>query len=586
MPSKSIREMNRFERQHYALGARVFRSSIISSIVLGVVALMIGLGLYAVALSGQFITEAFTLSRSAAAIMNEAVDVQSLAGEVMERYRALSDEERAEVYTDSYRMRFSDLDSREDYEMARNILRAFYGASDVYDVYMAMYDSDTSAIVYIADPMDDEEASLPGDWEHVNEKGMRKFLDWDGEGRLYDAGKTENYGWLATSGVPIRNEAGEPVAFVLSDVSLENVANGMKSFVLQYSLAMFVLINLISILMAQRTKKTLAAPINKIAHAAQAYVEDKINNADTTGHFENLNISTGDEIENLALIMADMESGLAEYETQLTAVTAEKERVGAELALATRIQADMLPNIFPAFPDRREFDIYASMVPAKEVGGDFYDFFLVDDDHLALVMADVSGKGVPAALFMMMTKIMLQNQAMNGKSPKDVLKAVNDQICRNNREEMFVTVWLGILELSTGKLTAANAGHEKPILKAPGSVFDLVDDRHGFVIGGMEGIRYKEYTLDLEPGSMLFLYTDGVPEATNADNELFGTMRMLTALNDDKDASPPQILGNMTKSIQTFVADAPQFDDLTMLCLQYFGSTGSETAAENNTNTQ
>ena len=360
----------------------------------------------------------------------------------------------------------------------------------------------------------------------------------------------------------------------------------MKSFVLQYSLAMFVLINLISILMAQRTKKTLAAPINKIAHAAQAYVEDKINNADTTGHFENLNISTGDEIENLALIMADMESGLAEYETQLTAVTAEKERVGAELALATRIQADMLPNIFPAFPERREFDIYASMVPAKEVGGDFYDFFLVDDDHLALVMADVSGKGVPAALFMMMTKIMLQNQAMNGKSPKDVLKAVNDQICRNNREEMFVTVWLGILELSTGKLTAANAGHEKPILKAPGSVFDLVDDKHGFVIGGMEGIRYKEYTLDLEPGSMLFLYTDGVPEATNTDNELFGTMRMLTALNDDKDASPPQILGNMTKSIQTFVADAPQFDDLTMLCLQYFGSTGSEAAAENNTNTQ
>ena len=199
----------------------------------------------------------------------------------------------------------------------------------------------------------------------------------------------------------------------------------------------------------------------------------------------------------------------------MTRVTAEKERIGTELALATRIQADMLPNIFPAFPDRTDFDIYATMDPAKEVGGDFYDFFLIDDDHLCMVMADVSGKGVPAALFMMASKIILRNNAMMGKSPAKILGPTN-AICSNNQEEMFVTVWLGILEISTGKLTAANAGHEYPVMKRPDGRFELLKDKHGFVVGGMEGVKYKDYELQLEPGAKLFLYTDGVPEATDA----------------------------------------------------------------------
>ena len=266
-----------------------------------------------------------------------------------------------------------------------------------------------------------------------------------------------------------------------------------------------------------------------------------------------------------------MESDLADYENNLTRITAEKQRIQTELTLANKIQADMLPNLFPPFPDRDEFSIYASMTPAKEVGGDFYDFFLVDEDHLALVMADVSGKGIPAALFMMMSKIMLQNQAMTGKEPKDVLTAVNNQICSNNKEQMFVTVWIGILELSTGKLTAANAGHELPILKERDGSFELVRDKHGLVIGAMEGIPYRDYTLQLHPGSKLFLYTDGLLEATNASNELFGAERALDALNRAKDAAPQELLEFVDADVKRFVGDAPQFDDLTMLCLQYNG---------------
>ena len=246
-------------------------------------------------------------------------------------------------------------------------------------------------------------------------------------------------------------------------------------------------------------------------------------------------------------------------------------RIESELNLASAIQADMLPNIFPPFPERTEFDIYASMTPAKEVGGDFYDFFLVDEDHLCMVMADVSGKGVPAALFMMASKIILANNAMMGKSPAQILTETNAAICSNNREEMFVTVWLGILEISTGKLTAANAGHEYPVLKDADGNFELIKDKHGFVIGGMEGAKYKEYELFLKPGSKLFLYTDGVPEATNAQNELFGADRMVTALNEDLSAAPEQILKNVRASVDEFVKDAEQFDDLTMLCLEYKG---------------
>ena len=172
-------------------------------------------------------------------------------------------------------------------------------------------------------------------------------------------------------------------------------------------------------------------------------------------------------------------------------------RIASELELATNIQLDVLPNIFPPFPDRSEFDIYASMAPAKEVGGDFYDYFFVDDDHLCIVIADVSGKGIPAALFMMASKIMLANSAMMDRSPAEILEGANAAICSNNREEMFVTVWLGILELSTGKLTAANAGHEYPALRMPGGEFELFKDKHGFVLGGMDGMKYKEYELTL-----------------------------------------------------------------------------------------
>ena len=283
---------------------------------------------------------------------------------------------------------------------------------------------------------------------------------------------------------------------------------------------------------------------------------------------------TGDEIEELASSFAALSHKTVEYVEKVRTVTAEKERISTELSLATTIQSAMMPHIFPAFPDRSDFDIFASMDPAKEVGGDFYDYFLIDNDHLCMIMADVSGKGVPGALFMMASKIILQSCAMLGHSAADILAKTNQAICSNNEAQMFVTVWLGILELSTGRLCAANAGHEYPVLKRPDGQFEILKDKHGFVLGGLEETRYREYHLQLEPGTKLFVYTDGLPEATDAQSRMFGTGRMLDALNAQPDAAPQRILENVKAAVDGFVKDAPQFDDLTMLCMEYKGKKG------------
>ena len=251
------------------------------------------------------------------------------------------------------------------------------------------------------------------------------------------------------------------------------------------------------------------------------------------------------------------------------ALALEKERIGAELELANRIQASALPREFPA---RKEFGGYASMTPAKMVGGDFYDFFMIDEGHLGLVIADVSGKGVPAALFMMVSSALIRQTAAGQYSPAKILQTVNHQICARNPEEMFVTVWLGVLEIATGKLTAANAGHEYPMIKRAGERFEMLKDRHGLVVGAMDGVRYRDYEIQLEPGAKLFVYTDGVSEAVNKDLEQFGTGRILESLRSSEEGSPAEILGAVEQAVKAFAGNTPQFDDLTMMCVEYRGA--------------
>ena len=251
---------------------------------------------------------------------------------------------------------------------------------------------------------------------------------------------------------------------------------------------------------------------------------------------------------------------------------AERQRIGDELNMAKGIQAAMLPSEFPAFPDRKEFDLYASMTPAKEVGGDFYDFFLIDDDHLGLVIADVSGKGIPASMLMTVSKTLIRTQLMMGCDPAQALERVNVQLADQNQSMMFVTVWLAVLELSTGKGIACNAGHENPGLRRAGGVFELLKYKHNMAVGILKQAKYRNREFELYPGDCLFVYTDGVPEAENASHGMFGEAQLAVTLNQDADAVPEELIRRVHGAVEQFAGGASQFDDITMLSLKYYGA--------------
>ena len=280
---------------------------------------------------------------------------------------------------------------------------------------------------------------------------------------------------------------------------------------------------------------------------------------------------TGDEIEVLAESFATLSEKTLQYVDQVKRVTAEKERIGAELTMANAIQRSQLPRLFPPFPNRHEFNLFATMKPAKEVGGDFYDFFMVDNDHVALVMADVSGKGVPAALFMMVTRMLIKSRLQSGESPSEALTNVNRQLCESNELGFFVTAWLAVLEISTGKGVAVNAGHEHPVLRRSGEKYELILYRHSLALAALDGVQFRQHEFQLCPGDSFFVYTDGVTEATSSEKELFGTDRMLEALNKTPDAEPDEILANVMGEINRFMDGEEQFDDITMMCLKYNG---------------
>ena len=380
----------------------------------------------------------------------------------------------------------------------------------------------------------------------------------------------ESVGWTVISVVD-KDRTEEPSKNMVNEYNSIN-DNARGSYRSAFSRIIIVMLIAVCIIFALAF---VAARIvsGRIVKPIEKMTDEIVKNGQSTDSYFQMkdDYKTNDEIQVLAESFDELVRKTRKYIHDITAITKEKERIGTELGIARKIQADMLPNIFPPFPARKEFDIYASMDPAKEVGGDFYDFFLIDDNHLGVVMADVSGKGVPAALFMMMSKIVIKNFALQGMQPSVILERSNGIICQNNTEEMFVTVWMGIMEISSGRITASNAGHEYPVIRDAQGKYSVFKDKHGLVIGGMEGVKYKDYEIQLEKGGALFVYTDGVPEATNADNELFGMDRLIQCMNEDGVEDAVDLLASVRKSVDNFVGEAEQFDDLTMLCLVYNG---------------
>ncbi|WP_296922956.1 SpoIIE family protein phosphatase [uncultured Megamonas sp.] len=311
----------------------------------------------------------------------------------------------------------------------------------------------------------------------------------------------------------------------------------------------------------------LTKPIRQLSKGVQQIAMGNFNGK--------LNIHTGDEIESLAISFNAMTTELQTYIKNLEQITAEKERIATELNVATNIQKNMLPCIFPPYPDRKDFDIYAVMYPAKEVGGDFYDFYLLDENHLVITIADVSDKGIPAAMFMVITKTILKNFAMSMTSPDDfsaVVQCANRQLCENNEEMMFVTVFMGMLDLKTGKFIYVNAGHTLPMIRhkhKDDSTFEYLPVEKNCVLGINEEAQFKQQEVYLKQGDELFLYTDGVTEAINKEKKLYSIERLYSNLNKiNQKSSCQDILRDVKLSIDEFAQGMYQSDDITMLAIK------------------
>lgn len=404
-----------------------------------------------------------------------------------------------------------------------------------------------------------------------DEADLQKYnYAWD----LYSENKgtdkpvvTDNsYGYNYTAVSPILDENGNAIAEIQYILDMQAVRDHLNSFLYQMLGISFSIICVALLLYMVLVKWMVLNPVKKLSRFTTDIVK--------SGNFEKqkIEIGTKDEIEDLGQSFNFMIERLEDYIQNLTAVTAEKERIGAELNVATHIQSSMLPCIFPAFPGRDELDIYATMTPAKEVGGDFYDFFMVDERHIAIVMADVSGKGVPAALFMVIGKTLIKDHTQPGRDLGEVFTEVNNILCESNDNGMFITAFEGVLDLVTGEFRYVNAGHEKPFIYRKNGEYEAYETNAGFVLAGLEDIEYQEQKVNLSIGDKIFQYTDGVTEAVNKDKKLYGMDRLQHALNEKcLECSPEETLRLVKEDIDAFVGDNDQFDDITMLCLEYTG---------------
>ena len=545
--------MSKMNKLRSSMAVSIIGAIVLLLAVFSVIVSIIGLAGFTAALQREYNVTTYHIADTAATMINGDHVDEYLAGEETEEYRE-----------------------------TREILDAYCRRIHVSLIYLIQVDtSDYGRFVSVFNLVDNSVGDTSyTEWElgyrrdTTNDEYRRKYKAlYDQESEYETVYRTRDLNGAVphiTTMVPVKDSSGATSAILCIQRPIRELQETRQPFVVSIAVSTVLLAAAASIFSALYFKKHFVMPIRKVSEEAVRFAREN-----TRGE-ELADISRYDELIRLADSINTMETDMVNYMESLTEITSEKERISTELSLATRIQLDSLPTVFPPFPDRHEFDIYASMEPAREVGGDFYDFFLIDDDHLYMAIADVSGKGIPAALFMMVSRIVLAHNARLGRSPGEILEETNTGLCDHNEEEMFVTVWVGILEISTGRLTAANAGHEYPVLKKPDGGFALLKDRHGLVLGAMEGSRYREYELILEPGTKLFLYTDGVPEATDAESRLFGSERMLAALNEDPEATPETVLKNVRRAVDGFVQDAEQFDDLTMMCLEYSGRKQTE----------
>ncbi|WP_407426370.1 SpoIIE family protein phosphatase [Treponema sp.] len=433
-------------------------------------------------------------------------------------------------------------------------------------IYVTVVDSNYSSRTYVFDTVHsmayNQEIFPLGYVESLEKKdsdyieNLRHVIE-DGESTsIY---KYKRNGGHVTTSVPMRDFTGKIVAVMSVVKSMDEIKEYKNNYIFALSVAAIVFTLIFISIYASSLYMGLVKPLMLIIEETSNFAS---HHGELSGSLKK--IKSRDELGILAHSIEKMSTDMNKYINELTKTTAEKERLGAELNVATKIQSEMLPRVFPPYKNHPELELFASMTPAKAVGGDFYDFYMLDENRFAVVVADVSGKGVPAALFMVIAKTLLKDAAFQYSTPAEVFNHVNNILCEGNDSGLFVTCWMAFLELSTGKIHFSNAGHTPPVLLKDGKV-SYLEVKPNLMLAAMPSVKYTDYELEINADDRLFIYTDGVTEASNSQNELYGGERLLNVLNKSTGLSSKEVISFVRKDIDSFVQNAPQFDDITML---------------------
>ncbi len=548
-----------------------FNSILIMSLTL---ILVIG----AATLVNNFFSTMRSYKRETAHAMGYAVSllgasyVESVYTATRNKYNSVPKELDEDEFSGDYISYFAEIID-DDFWNARDILVLCKEKNQFASIALIFPDVERERVVFVIDGYDIESAYSPGQYISTQQadvdtpKEMEKVAS---SNLILHVGHGDVNGWIATNYIKIFDSNGSFLGYCTCDVNITDFFYRLIGSAIAYIIIFMVVVAFMAYKISRMMKRRIISPINRLAVTAEEYIKrDKTVEDDTKLFFEELKIDTNDEIETLYHALTEMELDINSTMRRIREMTAEKERTAAEMDLAARIQSSMLPTVFPLFPGKEEFDVFASMDPAKEVGGDFYDAFLIDDEHLCLVIADVSGKGVPASLFMVVSKTVIKNRAKLGGTPSQILYDVNNTLNEGNKTMMFVTVWLAILDLKTGELTEANAGHENPVIIRKNGECELIKNEHGLVLGVMSGTEQKDFYHTLSEGDRIFVYTDGLPEATNEEGSRLEEHRMFEIIKEHRDDDNVTLLKNIRSDVDDFVKDAPQYDDLTMMVVEY-----------------
>ncbi len=379
----------------------------------------------------------------------------------------------------------------------------------------------------------------------------------------------KEFGWLSSGGEPLLDNDGNAIAIVCVDISMTEIIKKRVNYLFIMLILLLVSVVFVYYVYTNLLNFYVVNPIKKLTDYLVAFGNNE--NGYDKESIDDIGIKSGDEIEDMYSKIKLMQEQIIDYMNNLESMTAERERIGAEMEIATAIQKGMLEDMSSDLVSRPEFDLYASMTPAREVGGDFYDFFMPDKDHVAILVADVSDKGVGAAFFMAIAKTLIKSYASSSFSPSEVLAKADKQIAAKNDAGMFVTVWFAIINLNTGHVTYCNAGHDYPIIKQDSKGYEIVKSSHGPPVAFIPGMEFPENEFTLKKGDSIFLYTDGLNEAKRGDGERFGIDRMIEVLNEHQDDDNSNIIWYMREAVDKFVGDEPQFDDMTMLGFTFKG---------------